>query len=142
MRLTSYFILFIFKFQLEDLEITLRDQVRSSNTRNVDFSSLWESAETRDFVTDEQIFALGDSITSIEAAIQSLIILVGLEPVERSDRVKSGATQHTLLLSGVFRGGKEVLARAKLVLTDQVTMQFTVRSQDSEIAELIVSSVG
>ncbi|XP_014205487.1 coatomer subunit gamma isoform X3 [Copidosoma floridanum] len=130
------------EYILENLEITLRDQVRNSNTRNVDFSSLWESAEARNYFTNEQIFALGENITSIEAAIQSLVMLLGLEPVERSDRVKSGATQHTLLLSGVFRGGKEVLARAKFALTELVTMQFTVRSSDPDVTELITSSVG
>ena len=130
------------KLQLEDLEITLRDQIRGFGGRNFDFSGAWEAAAARNFVTHEQIFALGQNVTTLEEAIQSLLVFLGLEPVERSDRVKSGATQHTLLLSGVFRGGKEVLARAKLALTDQVTMQLTVRSQDPDIAELIISSVG
>ncbi|KAJ8687617.1 hypothetical protein QAD02_023411 [Eretmocerus hayati] len=127
---------------LEDLEITLRDQVRSLGVRNVEFSALWESAAQREFEEHEQIFALGASVTTIEAAIQSLVTFLGLEPMEKSDRVKPGATQHTLLLAGMFRGGKEVIARAKLALTDQVTMQFTVRSSDPEIAELMISSVG
>lgn len=103
---------------------------------------MWESAAARNMITQEQIFALGANVTTLEAAIQSLVVFLGLEPVERSDRVRSGATAHTLLLVGIFRGGKEVLARAKLALTDQVTMQFTVRSQDPEVAELIISSVG
>lgn len=128
--------------QLEDLEITLRDQVRGAGGRNIDFTSAWESAAQRGFVSHDQIFALGSSITSLEAAIQSLVLFLGLEPVDRSDRVKQAATQHTLLLSGVFRGGKEVLARAKLALTDQVTMLLTVRSPDPDVVELMISSVG
>lgn len=120
----------------------MRDQIRGSAPSNFDFASAWEAASARNYVTHEQIFALGAGVTTLEAAIQSLVLFLGLVPVERSDRVKSGATQHTLLLAGVFRGGKEVLARAKLALTDQVTMQFTVRSQDPEVAELIISSVG
>ncbi|XP_011495854.1 PREDICTED: coatomer subunit gamma isoform X2 [Ceratosolen solmsi marchali] len=130
------------EYTLEDLEITVRDQVRGTGSRNVDFSSSWENAATRGFVTTEQIFGLGANVTTLEEAIQSLVMFLGLEPVERSDRIKSGARQHTLLLTGVFRGGKEVLARAKLVLTNHVTMQFTVRSQDLEVAELMISSVG
>ena len=128
--------------QLEDLEITVRDQVRGIGSRNFDFALAWEAAEARKFVTHEQIFALGAGVTTLEAAIQSLVSFLGLEPVERSDRVKSGATQHTLLLSGLFRGGKEVLARAKLALTDQVTMQFTVRANGWDVVELMISSVG
>ncbi|XP_058801451.1 coatomer subunit gamma [Phymastichus coffea] len=130
------------EYMLEDLEITVRDQVRGLGVRNIDFASVWDSAEARNFFTQEQVFALGARVTTIEAAIQSLITFLGMEPAERSDRVKSGAAQHTLLLSGMYRGGKEVLARAKLALTDQVTMQFTVRSQDPDVAELMISSVG
>ncbi|ENN73215.1 hypothetical protein YQE_10166, partial [Dendroctonus ponderosae] len=42
----------------------------------------------------------------------------------------------------VFRGGVDVLVRAKLALADGVTMQLTVRSQDEGVAELITSAVG
>jgi coatomer protein complex subunit gamma len=44
--------------------------------------------------------------------------------------------------SGVFRGGIEVLARAKLALSDGVTMHLTVRSQDPDVSELITTTVG
>lgn len=43
---------------------------------------------------------------------------------------------------GVFRDSHEVLVRAKLALGDGVTMQLTVRSEESAIAELISSTVG
>ena len=49
---------------------------------------------------------------------------------------------HSNPLSGVFRGGYEVLARAKLALSDGVTMQLTVRSEDADVSELITSTVG
>lgn len=44
----------------------------------------------------------------------------------------------------MFRGGVEVLIRAKLAVAnnDGVSMQFTVRSANSEIAELICAAVG
>jgi coatomer protein complex subunit gamma len=116
--------------------------VRGTGSRSLDFSSSWENAATRGFITTEQIFVLGAHITTLEEAIQSLVNFFGLDIVERSDRVKSGSRQHTLLLSGVFRGGKEILVRAKLVLTNRVTMQFTVRTQDPRIAELMMSLIG
>ncbi|XP_014226956.1 coatomer subunit gamma [Trichogramma pretiosum] len=131
------------EYMLEDLEITLRDQVRGvGSARSLDFQSAWESAASRNFITHEQIFALGATVNTLELAINSLVSFLGLDPVDRSDRVKSDANQHTLMLAGVFRGGKELLARAKLALTEQVTMQFTVRSADPDVAELIISSVG
>lgn len=43
---------------------------------------------------------------------------------------------------GVFRGGAEVLLRAKLALADGVTMQLTVRSTDSDVAEVVSSAIG
>lgn len=46
------------------------------------------------------------------------------------------------MFTGVFRGGHQVLVRAKLALGDGVTMQLTVRSTEPQIAELILSTVG
>jgi coatomer protein complex subunit gamma len=42
----------------------------------------------------------------------------------------------------MFRGGIDILVRAKLALSDGVTMQLTVRSTDGDVAELITSTVG
>lgn len=49
---------------------------------------------------------------------------------------------YLILFSGAFRGGVDVLVRAKLALADGVTMQLTVRSTDADVAELITSTVG
>lgn len=49
---------------------------------------------------------------------------------ERSDKIPEGKSSHTLLLSGRFRGGVEILAKARLALDpiDQtVTMNIIVR---------------
>lgn len=45
-------------------------------------------------------------------------------------------------LAGTFRGGHEILLRAKLALSDGVAMQLTVRSTNSEVAELVSSAIG
>lgn len=47
-----------------------------------------------------------------------------------------------LSILGIFRGGIDILVRAKLALADGVTMQLTVRSQDETVSELITSAVG
>ena len=47
-----------------------------------------------------------------------------------------------IIISGVFRGGIDVLVRAKLALSDGVNMQLTVRSQDPDVSELITSTIG
>ncbi|XP_015607838.1 coatomer subunit gamma [Cephus cinctus] len=131
------------EYMLEDLEVTLADQMRGSAGRGLDFSAAWDAAAARGFSELEETFALGASVTTLEAAVRSLIGFLGLGAAELSDRVPSGTVGHTLLLGGVFRGGKQVLARARLALADeQVTMQLSVRSPDPDVAELITSSVG
>jgi hypothetical protein len=44
--------------------------------------------------------------------------------------------------SGVYRGGYDILVRAKLALAEGVTMQLTVRSTNADVAELVTSAVG
>lgn len=128
---------------MEDLEVTLADQVRGTGNRGLDFGAAWEAASAKAFIKLEETFALGPSVTSLEGAIQSLTGFLGLDAVERSNRVQSGAAAHNLLLSGIFRGGKEILARARLALSgNEVTMQLSVLCQDPDVAELIISSVG
>lgn len=46
------------------------------------------------------------------------------------------------LCAGVFRGGYDVLVRARLALADGVTMQVTVRSADENVVDVILASVG
>lgn len=43
---------------------------------------------------------------------------------------------------GVFRGGHDLLVRARLVLTDTVTMQVTARSPEELPVDVIMASVG
>lgn len=61
-------------------------------------------------------------------AIRELIKCIGLGPCERSDRVPEGKSSHTLLLAGVFRGGHEVLAKARFAL-DPVEKSVTLNIQ-------------
>lgn len=117
--------------------------MRGTGGRGTDFSAAWEAGATRGFSELEETFALGASVTTLEGAVQSLVGFLGLEAVERSHRVAPDSVGHTLLLGGIFRGGKEVLARARLALAEgQVTMQLSVRSSDPDVAELVTSSVG
>ena len=66
---------------------------------------------------------------------------LGMQPCERSDTVDPNKKTHTLLLAGVFRGGHDALVRARLALTQHITMKIIVRSSDLGVCELIASSV-
>ncbi|VEN47829.1 unnamed protein product [Callosobruchus maculatus] len=127
------------EYMLEDLEITLGDQIRRVTRAN--WAAAWEEAATEGYTEMEDTYSLS-SMHTLEEAVQSIASFLGLQPAERTDRVPEGKTVHTLLLSGMFRGGADILVRAKLALTDGVTMQLTVRSPDPAIAELITSAVG
>ena len=65
-------------------------------------------------------------------------------PAERSDKLSDSKTTHTLLLSGQFRGGYEVLICAKLAVSETTgtTMKLIVRAANQQVTELIISSVG
>ena len=67
---------------------------------------------------------------------------MGMQPCERSDKVPEGKSHHTLYLAGVFRGGHDVLVRAKLAMSEGVTMQISVRSTDPVVSEILANAVG
>ncbi|XP_076643057.1 coat protein (coatomer) gamma [Halictus rubicundus] len=131
------------EYMLDIVEVTLADQVRGLGNRGIDFNVAWAAAAGKGYTTLEETFALGPSVFNLQAAIQILTEFLGLEDVDRTNRVQAGATAHNLLLAGYFRGEKEILARARLALSGtQVTMQLTVLCSDPDVAELIISSVG
>jgi len=41
---------------------------------------------------------------------------MGMQACERSDKVPEGKASHVLYLAGVYRGGHDVLVRAKMAL--------------------------
>ena len=75
-------------------------------------------------------------------AVSQITSFMGMQPCERSDRVEGSKSSHTLLLAGVFRGGHDVLVRARLAQSQGVTMKITVRSDDITVTEIIAGAVG
>ncbi|KAF2898387.1 hypothetical protein ILUMI_07790 [Ignelater luminosus] len=126
------------EYMLEDLEVVLGDQIQRVN--KVNWGAAWEEAGNN-FVEMEDTYSLS-SMGTLEEAVKNIIQFLGLQPAERTDKVPEGKTTHTLLLAGLFRGGFEILVRSKLALADGITMQLTVRSTDTDVAELITSAVG
>ncbi|KAG5882713.1 hypothetical protein JTB14_020557 [Gonioctena quinquepunctata] len=126
------------EYMLEDLEITLGDQIQ--RVSKVNWAAAWEEAAATS-IEKEDTYSLS-SMNTLDEAVKNIIQFLGLQPAERTDKVPEGKSTHTLLLAGLFRGNVDILVRAKLALADGVTMQLTVRSPDADIAELITSSVG
>jgi len=123
-------------YQLEDIDISVADYVQRVMKGN--FSSAWEELGAENELEDTYSLA---TMKTLEEAIKNIILYLGLQPCERSDKVAEGKSSHTLLLSGVYRGGHEVLVRAKLALSEGVAMQLTVRSQDPSVSEVLATAV-
>ena len=86
--------------------------------------------------------------------MQQIIEHLGLQPCDRTEQMpQEGKSSHQLLLSGVFRGGHDVLARCKLArLTANaniqtpgeqgITLQIIVRSSDPTISRVVADAIG
>ncbi|XP_068108802.1 coatomer subunit gamma-1 [Hyperolius riggenbachi] len=125
------------EYVLEDIEVTVVDHIQKVLKPN--FGAAWE--EVGDEFEKEETFNLS-TIKTLEEAVGNVIKFLGMQPCERSDKVPENKNAHTLYLAGVFRGGHDILVRAKLVLTDTVTMQVTARSKEEYPVDAIMASVG
>lgn len=126
-------------FVLEELEITTADHVQQIQKTN--FAASWEQIDERN--EKEDTYELS-TVHTLQDAVRELIACVGLGPCERSERVEEGRSAHTLLLAGVFRGGYEVLAKARLALDPvqkTVTLNFQVRSDNPDVTAVIIDAV-
>jgi len=124
-------------YNLEDMELTVADYVQ--RTMKANFAAAWEELGPANELEDTYQLS---NMKTLEEAVKQVSQYLGLQACERSDKVAEGKSSHALFLAGVFRGGHEVLVRAKLALSDGVTMQLTVRSEDPNVAELITSTIG
>lgn len=125
------------EYVLEDLEVLVADHVQRVMKPN--FAAAWEEVGPQNELEDT--YALS-SVSTLDEAVKNIIQFLGMQPCERSEKVPEGKTSHTLYLAGMFRGGHDVLVRAKLALSDGVTMNLAVRSTDPHVSEVIASAVG
>ena len=88
------------------------------------------------------IFPPSPSLSLSPDAVGQIINFMGMQPCERSDKVDPNKPAHTLLLAGVYRGGHDVLVRARLAQSQAVTMKITVRGDDIIACETIAAAVG
>ncbi|XP_028898366.2 coatomer subunit gamma isoform X3 [Zeugodacus cucurbitae] len=127
------------EYMLEDLEITVADQIQKTKKSN--FQAVWDAADTEEWVEAEDTYSLS-AVSTLQDAVNTILKFLGLGAANLSEKVAEGTHTHTLLCSGTFRGGAEILVRSKLALSDGVTMQLTVRTTDPDVAELVTSAIG
>ncbi|KAL7979844.1 hypothetical protein Chor_008182 [Crotalus horridus] len=121
------------------VRLPLDDPTAGTRVLKPNFAAAWE--ELGDDYEKEETFALS-TIKSLEEAVNNIVKFLGMQPCERSDKVPENKNSHTLYLAGMFRGGLNVLVRARLALGDGVTMQVTVRSIVETPVDVILASVG
>lgn len=125
------------EYALEEVELAVADHVQKVWKANFDVA--WD--ELNEAVEVQDTFVLS-TIPTLEQAVTDLQKFLGLYAQEKTEKIPEGQGSHLLLLAGVFRGGHDILARAKLVLSkDGVTMELTVRSPDEDAAQFIASAV-
>ena len=102
------------------------------------FATSWDELGEENQV--EETFALS-TVKNIEDAVKQVLLFVGMQPCERSDKVNATSSSHTLLLAGVFRGGHDVLVRARFAEGQNVTTKITVRSRSLTVCEIVAASL-
>lgn len=128
------------EYVLEDLEVTVSDHVQKVLKAN--FAASWDELGPESEVEDT--YALS-TMKTLPEAVQKITQFMGMQACERSDKVPEGKSSHTLLLAGVYRGGHDVLVRARLATTgvaEGVTMSLAVRSRDPDVCQVVISAVG
>ncbi|KAJ6668344.1 hypothetical protein lerEdw1_015721 [Lerista edwardsae] len=125
------------EYVVEDIEVTIADHIQRVLKPN--FGAAWD--EVGDEFEKEETFTLS-TVKTLEEAVGNIVKFLGMQPCERSDKVPENKNSHTLYLAGVFRGGHDLLVRARLVLTDTVTMQVTARSGEELPVDAVMASVG
>ncbi|CAE6466929.1 unnamed protein product [Rhizoctonia solani] len=124
------------EYNLEDVELSAADWIRGSF---VVFASDWEKLGHEVVET----FSLG-AMESIKAACDSLIEILGMEPLGGTENPTSKSV-HALQLSGfVVGGGGKVLARCRMTYAagDGVTLELGVRAEKEEGARLVIGAIG
>ncbi|CAB3406335.1 unnamed protein product [Caenorhabditis bovis] len=126
-------------YVLEEFDINVSDSIQG--IAKTAFAAGWEAIG--DESTREETFQLS-TVDNIPEAVKKISEILGLVPCERSDRVPDGKTQHTVLLSGIFRGGFEVLAKATIAIDpsdNSINMNIVIRSTEPVVADLVISAV-
>ncbi|CAH8468015.1 unnamed protein product [Schistosoma intercalatum] len=136
------------EYQLEDLVLGISDHIQRVSKQN--FTLAWQELSPETEV--EETYMLVKHKT-IKETMRQIIEHLGLQPCDQTDHMPhEGKSSHQLLLSGVYRGGYQVLALCKLakVLSDAslhsneqgVTFQITVRSSDPVVSRIIADAIG
>lgn len=127
------------EYPLEDLEIATSDFM--AKVAVPDFRKGWDALGTENEVLEK--FAL--QFKGLEEAVAAVVDFLGMQPCDGTAAVKPNAAPnkpHMLHLSGVFVGGKQVLARAQIALQGGgAVLKIGVRSDDAAVSRTVADCI-
>ena len=131
------------EYGLEEFDLDTADYLHPVPVRGMSFKAAWEALDERaeTSTTLRETFALPHE--SVAAAVKAVIAFLGMAPCEGTERVSATATEHVLLLSGVFVGNAQVLCRGDVSAAADagVNLEVMVRSERPAVSEIIMASI-
>eukprot|EP00054_Salpingoeca_dolichothecata_P036912 m.9153 g.9153 ORF g.9153 m.9153 type:complete len:869 (-) comp7141_c0_seq1:143-2749(-) len=124
------------EYALEDIELGLTDLMQGVNKPN--FAAAWEELEGQAESDETYELPMG----SLEEAVTKISEFLGMQACEKSHKVNPSKNSHNLYLAGVYVGGHDVLAQAKLTFDGAVQLQLQVRSTDENTCDMVASCIG
>ncbi|KAI0032763.1 coatomer subunit gamma [Vararia minispora EC-137] len=127
------------EYQLEDVELSAGGDYLVPSYAN--FSAEWDRLKSG--ATATETFALS-AMESIKAACDSIVEILGLEPLGGS-QTPANTNVHTMQLSGILVGnGGKVLVRCRMTYSrgQGVTLELGVRAESQAACDLVVSAIG
>ena len=123
------------EYQLEDLELTPADYIKSSYVS--DFNSEWEELGEEGQAVDS--YGLGERDGGLPETVETVIKLLGMNVVDGTDAVPPNARSHTVHLAGKLVGDIQVLLKLQFGLDAErnVAMKMAVRSESLEASEAV-----
>ena len=129
------------EYPLEELELSTSDFMAKVSVP--DFRQAWEDLGNTNEVLEK--FAL--QFKKQEDAVAAVIDFLGMQPCDGTGHIKpgeGGKKPHMLHLSGVFVGGRNVLARAQVAASGDASgllLKIAVRSDDSDVSRMVADCI-
>lgn len=127
------------EYELEEVELETRDYMQKAFVPN--FQEQWEVAEEKGANEAKQVFNL--NVESVQDAVKKIMLFLGMDACDKSDRVGAKKSKHAMFLAGIFLGGVPVLVRARMKKGEQqgVDVELCVRSGHQVVSDIVVASL-
>jgi len=128
------------QYKLEEVEVKEVEYTKKGEDMGlVDFKRQWESlGEGSEIIKKYNL-----NLDSVQAAVDAITELLGMQIVGKTNVVPDGARTHTLTMSGIFYGDIPVLSRAAFLLDPKpvVTLKISIRSKDLTTVQTLINSI-